>query len=72
MSRSARLRVKTSLSVPTNVCCAVYLEALYERYGIKCSRAPITLKMAAILGLTESSDFCSIGGLTSYFLCLRS
>ena len=72
MSLSARLRVKTSLSVPTNVCCAVYLEALYECYGIKRSRAPITFRMAAILGLTESSDFVSNGGLTSYFLCLRS
>ena len=63
MSRSARLRVKTSLSVPTNVCCAVYLEALYECYGIKRSRAPITFKlMAAILGLTESSDFVQMEG----------
>ena len=62
MSRSARLRVKTSLSVPTNVCCAVYLEALYECYGIKRSWAPITFKMAAILGLTESSDFVQMEG----------
>ena len=62
MSRSARMRVKTSLSVPTNACCAVYLEALYEYYGIKRSLAPITFKMAAILELTKSSDFVQLEG----------
>ena len=60
MSRSARLRAKTS--VPTNVCCAFYLEALYECYVIKRSRAPIKFKMAAILELTESSDFVHLEG----------
>ena len=62
MSLSARLRVKTHLSAATKVCCAVYLEALYDYYGIKRSLDPITFKMAAILELTESSDFVQLEG----------